>query len=309
MRPSRKTNCRKINGVLLLDKPLGMTSNEVLQRVKRLYVACKAGHTGSLDPLASGMLPLCFGEATKFAQFLLNTDKSYIVRAKLGVKTATGDTEGEVLEEKPVPKFTLDQIQAVLKKFQGDIEQLPSMYSALKHNGQPLYKLARAGISVEREKRVVTVYRLDLLGSNPTEHPTELDLFVHCSKGTYVRTLVEDIGDALGVGAHVTMLRRKNVGNYKEDRMVTLQTLEELASQGDFAKLDALLLPIESMIESWPVLTVTEDLVYYLRQGNPVLIPRSPTSGYVQLRRKDGNFVGVGEVLPDGKIAPRKIVF
>lgn len=309
MRPSRKNNYRKINGVLLLDKPLAMSSNEALQRVKRLYNACKAGHTGSLDPLASGMLPLCFGEATKFAQFLLNTDKSYIVRAKLGVKTATGDTEGEILEETSVPKFTLDQIQAVLKKFHGDILQLPSMYSALKHNGQPLYKLARAGISVEREKRVVSIYRLDLLGMNPTEHPTELDLVVHCSKGTYVRTLVEDIGDALGVGAHVSILRRKNVGNYKEENMVTLQTLEELAKQGDFAKLDALLLPIASMVESWPVLTINEDLVYYLRQGNPVLIPRSPTSGYVQLRRRDDSFVGIGEVLPDGKIAPRKLVF
>ena len=299
-----KPNLRNIQGLLLLDKPIAMTSNTALQIVKRLYMAKKAGHTGSLDPLASGMLPICFGEATKFAQFLLDTDKWYQVTAKLGIKTTTGDAEGEVVAEKPIPNFTEKEIEKILEKFRGEIMQLPSMYSALKHKGQPLYKLARAGVTIEREKRPVTIFELNLLRKTDTE----LEFNVHCSKGTYIRTLIEDIGDELDVGAHVTTLRRLRVGEYKEEQMVSLPTIENFASQQDFNKLNGFLLPIETMVIKWPLLQVTDQIAYYMRQGNSVIVPQAPSSGWVRLQLKNGIFIGVAEVLPDGKIAPRRLV-
>lgn len=295
---------KNIHGILLLDKPIGMTSNAALQTVKRLFMAKKAGHTGSLDPLASGMLPLCFGEATKFAQFLLDTDKHYLVTAKLGVKTTTGDAEGEVIATHNVPNFTKNEIEDVIAKFRGDIEQLPSMYSAIKHQGEPLYKLARAGLTVEREKRPVTIYKLDLLEVNPTE----LSFYVHCSKGTYIRTLIEDIGDALNIGAHVIKLRRTAVGHYKTAEMVTLETLDELAKQNNEIALQKFILPLESIIANCPELLISEALTYYLRQGQPVFIPHSPTHGLVQLKTADKRFLGIGKILEDGKVAPVRIL-
>ncbi|OGT07556.1 MAG: tRNA pseudouridine(55) synthase TruB [Gammaproteobacteria bacterium GWE2_37_16] len=299
-----KYNQVNIDGVLLLDKPINITSNDALQRVKRLYKARKAGHTGSLDPLASGMLPICFGEATKFAQFLLDTDKKYQVTAQLGIKTTTGDAEGEILIQKNVPNFKEPQIEEVLARFRGPIEQIPSMYSALKHNGQPLYKLARAGISVIREKRPVTIYSLELI--NKTD--TQLEMTVHCSKGTYVRTLVEDIGEALGCEAHVIALRRLTVGKYQENQMVTLATIEKLTEEENYNGLKELLLPMESMVAHWPLVQVTEAIAYFMHQGNPVIIPQAPTQGWLRLQSKSGHFLGVGEVLPDGKVAPRRLI-
>jgi tRNA pseudouridine55 synthase len=302
-----KEKGRPINGVLILDKPINLTSNAALQIVKRLYMARKAGHTGSLDPLASGMLPLCFGEATKFAQFLLDSDKRYLVTAKLGIKTATGDAEGEVLASRPVPTLNAKQIEEVLAKFRGKIDQVPSMYSAVKHQGEPLYKLAREGITVERASRNVEIFILNLLkADNDT-----LDLEVHCSKGTYVRTLVEDIGEVLGCGAHVIALRRLTVAHYQEQQMVSLETLEKLAAlptPENFAALDALLIPIDSMFPHWPHIQVVEAIAYYLRQGQAVVVPRAPTQGWLVLQLKDGTFLGVGEVLSDGKVAPKRLV-
>jgi tRNA pseudouridine55 synthase len=293
-----------VNGILLLDKPINITSNSALQTVKRLFAARKAGHTGSLDPLASGMLPICFGEATKFSQFLLDADKHYLVTAKLGIKTTTGDAEGQVVAEKPVPKLTGKEIEKVLANFRGQIEQIPSMYSALKHQGQPLYKLARQNISVPREKRAVNIFSLNLT----KQQDDQLEFMVHCSKGTYVRTLVEDIGEALGSGAHVIALRRLSVGQYQADEMITLATIEKFVAEGNRGALNALLLPIESMLLNWKTVQVTEALAYYLRQGQSVVIPYAPSTGLVQLQSKTGRFLGVGEILSDGKVAPKRMV-
>ena len=299
----RRSRGRSVDGILLLDKPMGVTSNEALQTVKRLFYAKKAGHTGSLDPLASGMLPICFGEATKFSQYLLEADKRYLVTAKLGIQTETGDAEGAVVKERPVGKLSKRQVEKVLEQFRGEIQQVPSMYSAIKHQGQPLYKLARQGITVERESRPVKIFTLTLLEMGD-DH---MDLDIHCSKGTYVRTLVEDIGEVLGCGAHVTALRRYTVGPYAEDQMVTMDTLEALRESGEFEALDTTLLPIDSMVVEWPIATISEAASFYIRQGQPVMVPYAPDKGWVRLVHKDGRFLGVGEVLDDGKIAPRRL--
>ncbi|MCK4609349.1 MAG: tRNA pseudouridine(55) synthase TruB, partial [Gammaproteobacteria bacterium] len=232
-----------MDGILLLDKPAGITSNDALQKVKRLYHARKAGHTGSLDPLASGMLPICLGQATKFSQFLLEADKSYRVIGKLGLKTATGDAEGDVIEERDASKVNAKQIEKILTQFRGTVEQIPSMYSAIKHKGQPLYKLARQGITVERKSRSVVIYELDFIGFEKGL----LELEICCSKGTYIRTLVEDIGEVLGCGAHVVALRRLSCGSFLEEQMVTLPNLEELAAEQGQKAIVSLLLPVESM--------------------------------------------------------------
>ena len=216
---------RNVNGILLLDKPTGITSNEALQSVKRLFKARKAGHTGSLDPLASGLLPICLGEATKASGFLLDADKHYQVRCKLGEKTATGDAEGEVIESRPLEGVDAARIESVLAGFRGEIVQIPPMYSAVKHQGQRLYKLARQGVEVEREPRDITIHKLIL---EAVELPF-FDLDVHCTKGTYVRTLAEDIGEALGCGAHVSGLRRLGVGPYDSQEMVTMERVKELS--------------------------------------------------------------------------------
>lgn len=207
---SRRRKGREVNGILVIDKPQGVTSNGILQQVKRLYGAAKAGHTGALDPLATGVLPLCFGEATKFSQMMLDSDKAYITTARLGIRTETGDSEGAVVEEKPVPALTEAQVEAVLEEFRGNIQQVPSMYSALKHQGKPLYEYAREGIEIDRPARPVTIYELKLLAVREQE----LDLAVTCTKGTYIRSLVEDIGEALGCGAHVCALRRTLASGY-----------------------------------------------------------------------------------------------
>src|SRR3990167_575885 len=283
----KKSNLKAIDGILLLDKPKGISSNAALQIVKRLYLAKKAGHTGSLDPLATGLLPLCFGEATKFSQFLLDSDKSYWVEIKLGIKTTTGDAEGEIVQQKENINLDSELFVSTLLKFQGEIEQIPSMYSALKHKGTPLYKLARQGIEVPREKRKVTIYSIKLISFIHDQAVIE----VSCSKGTYIRTLVEDIGDQLGVGAHVKELRRTAVGPYIMNQMVTLEKIEALASAADSTSLAQLLLPVNTSVESWPDVNLTPLTAHYLRQGQPVLIPHSPSSGYVQLKLQEGRFL------------------
>jgi tRNA pseudouridine55 synthase len=300
----RHANQRRVNGILLLDKPVGLTSNAALQKAKRLFRARKAGHTGSLDPLASGLLPICLGEATKISAFLLDADKHYRVLCKLGERTTTADAEGEVIESRPFEGVTEKRFLRVMQGYLGEIEQIPPMYSAVKHQGQRLYKLAREGLEVEREARCVMIHDIRLL-----EFRSPLaEIDVRCSKGTYVRTLVEDIGAELGCGAHVAGLRRLGVGPYDETGMVGLDTLEQLAASGGEAALDKLLLPVESGLAQWPRVRLTGDAVFYLRQGQPVLIAHAPTQGWVRLYEGETRFLGVGEILDDGRVAPRRLL-
>jgi tRNA pseudouridine55 synthase len=299
----RHSNLRRVNGILLLDKPSGMTSNAALQAVKRLYHARKAGHTGSLDPLATGLLPLCFGEATKVSGFLLDADKRYRVVCKLGERTTTGDAEGEVLEQRPVENVTGASLRKALEGFVGEIEQIPPMYSAVKHKGERLYKLARQGVEVERESRKVDIHSLELRDFSPPVF--EID--VHCSKGTYVRTLVEDIGELLGCGAHVTALRRLAVGPFDDSQLIDMETLEATAAES-MAALDKLLLPMESGLAQWPGVRLSGDAAFYLRQGQPVLVPQAPTEGWVRLYEGESRFLGMGEILDDGRVAPRRLM-
>jgi tRNA pseudouridine55 synthase len=297
---------RNVSGILLLDKPAGITSNTALQIVKRLFDACKAGHTGSLDPLATGVLPLCFGEATKFSQFLLDADKRYQATFKLGVITDSGDADGKVLETRAVAEISDSKLESVLESYRGEISQIPSMFSALKVNGQPLYKLARQGIEIERKSRQVTIHELDVL----ERHQDKITVDVHCTKGTYVRTLAEDIGLELGCGAHVVELRRLAAGPYTVDEAVSMEQLEALAE--DKAQLDARLQPVSSAVQDWPQVELTEVTASYIRQGQSVQIANAPTTGWVSIfsESDDPNeeFIGVGEVTDDGRIAPRRLV-
>ncbi|MCB1725230.1 MAG: tRNA pseudouridine(55) synthase TruB [Gammaproteobacteria bacterium] len=293
---------RPVNGILLLDKPVGLSSNHALQRVKRLYDARKAGHTGSLDPLADGMLPICFGDATKLSAYLLDADKHYWFRMRLGQTTATGDTEGEILLERPLDGVTPQAIQQVASEFVGEIDQLPPMYSAIKHNGRRLYQLAREGIEVERQPRRVTIHTLVV---ESVQLPM-VDISVQCSKGTYVRTLAEDIGERLGCGAHVAALRRTAVGPYAGYPMYTMEDVEARAAEGRDA-LDRLLLPIDTALSDWPAVKVSADSAFYLSQGQPVLVPKAPTEGWVRIYQGDA-FLAVGEVQDDGRIAPRRLM-
>lgn len=295
---------RKVDGILILDKPPGISSNEALQIVKRLYDAQKAGHTGSLDPLASGMLPICFGGATRFSEYLLAADKCYQVTAKLGVQTTTGDSEGDIVKQRDVGDISSKKLEAVLQQFRGEIEQVPSMYSALKHQGQPLYKLARQGITVERKARAVKIYNLELLSIDNDL----LEMQISCSKGTYIRTLVEDIGEQLNCGAHVIALRRLTAGGYQEEQMIELQDLKKLSQEKGESAIDSLLLPVESAVADWPEVRLSEAAAFYLQQGQSVIAPYSPTEGWIRLKMKDGRFLGVGEILKDGKVAPRKLL-
>ena len=301
---ARRRKGRAVTGILVLDKPIGPSSNQALQRVRHLFNAAKAGHTGSLDPLATGMLPICFGEATKFSQFLLESDKSYRVTAKLGVTTETGDADGDVVETTDVTASP-DQIEAALLSFKGDIEQIPSMYSAIKHEGVPLYKLAREGKTVERKPRPVTIYDLRILRIDGDEVEFEVD----CSKGTYVRSLVEDTGAILGCGGHVTALHRLSAGPYPSERMLTLEQLGKIKETGGFEAIDELLLPLSTSVADWPRVELGDNAAYYLQQGQPVMASDRPLDGWVSVyQASSGEFLGVGEVLEDGRIAPRRLI-
>lgn len=294
---------RQVHGVLVLDKPRGFSSNAALQKVRWLLNAEKAGHTGSLDPLATGVLPLCFGEATKFSQYLLDADKGYSTVAQLGVTTTTGDAEGEVLERRAV---AVDEaaIQAALPAFRGQIEQIPPMYSALKRDGQPLYKLARAGEVVEREARSVTIGRLELLALQEDRATLE----VACSKGTYVRTLVEDLGARLGCGAHVAELRRTQAGPFGLAQAISLEELEAAHAEGGSEALDRFLLPVDSGLEHWPLVQLTQHSAYYWLHGQPVRAANAPKFGLMRVQDDQGRFIGIGEIDDEGQVAPRRLI-
>jgi tRNA pseudouridine55 synthase len=294
---------RPIDGILLLDKPQGMSSNQALQRVKHLYQAEKAGHTGSLDPLATGLLPICLGEATKYSQHLLDANKVYRTRMRLGQKTTTADAEGDVIQECDVPFFDEITIEKVLAQFRGTIQQVPSMYSALKKDGKPLYELARQGIEIAREPRTIHIYRLELLHVEPLYWELE----VACSKGTYIRNLVEDIGDALGCGAHVSELRRIASGCFTLNEQLSLPYLQELAEQG-MAQLDALLLPAWAAIADKPKVTVTDNTAYYLLHGNPVRVNHLPENEDVLIFDEQQRFLGLGCMNDDGLLAPKRLL-
>ncbi len=302
----KRNKGRNVSGVLLLDKPQGCSSNLILQKVKRLFGAAKAGHTGSLDPLATGMLPICFGEATKISAFLLDSDKRYHLSCQLGVTTTTGDAEGEVIETLDASSITEQDIKAVLPEFIGEIEQIPPMYSALKHNGERLYKLARQGIEVERKARKITIYDIEYISLLKDEQQRVfLELEVSCSKGTYVRTLVEDIAKKLHSGAHITALRRLSVGPYSGE-MKTVEQLMTLAEQGHNA-LDACLQPIDSGVADWPDVHLGSDAAFYVKQGQAVMVPHAPTKGWVRIYDQD-HFLGLGEIQDDGMVAPRRMI-
>lgn len=295
---------RKLNGLFILDKPTGISSNQALQRVKRMFGAAKAGHTGSLDPLATGVLPICFGEATKFSQFLLDADKSYFVVAQLGVKTASGDADGEVIETCSAEAVTEQAVLDMLPRFRGEIEQIPSMYSALKHEGQPLYKLARQGIEVERKARKVCIHSLELAWFDGDKFAMN----VTCTKGTYVRSLVEDIAEALNNYAHVIELRRVKSGPYTEAESITFERLAEELESGGHDAVDMHVLPLVSCVSHWPEVALSESTSFYLSNGQAVQVPGAPTVGWVKLSDADGEFIGVGEILDDGRVAPRRLV-
>ncbi|OGT41574.1 MAG: tRNA pseudouridine(55) synthase TruB [Gammaproteobacteria bacterium RIFCSPHIGHO2_12_FULL_40_19] len=292
-----------LNGIFLLDKPIGISSNGALQRVKRLFQAKKAGHTGSLDPLATGLLPICFGDATKFSQYLLDSDKTYAVTMQLGIRTTTSDAEGEIVSTRAVPNFSLSDMNTAFDSFRGTTQQVPSMFSALKHNGVPLYEYARKGITIERPSRPITVYELTVL-SIENNH---VQFTVKCSKGTYVRTLVDDVGEILQCGAHVTQLRRLTVGPYLENQMMTIEKLESLIAQDDFSAKNNLL-PVDSAVHHWPVVTVSYAIAFALKQGQTVTLSEAPESGWMRFIDNKGDFFGVGEVIEAGKIAPRRLV-
>lgn len=312
---AKRRKGRPINGVLLLDKPYDMSSNHALQAVKRIYFAQKAGHTGALDPLATGMLPICLGEGTKFSQFLLDTDKTYQVTAKLGVRTTTSDADGEIVSEKPVD-VSEAQLMAALDSFRGTTKQVPSMYSALKYQGQPLYKYAREGVEVPREARDITVFSLEVLRFDGDE----VELTIHVSKGTYIRTIVDDLGELLGCGAHVADLRRLAVGSYPIDKMVTLEHIERLLEQAKESGvtpstlLDPLLLPMETAVVGMPAVYIDDMSANFLRHGNPVQAYNAPSEGSVQVfvgedeTDAQAEFIGVGAINDDGLVAPKRIV-
>ncbi len=305
----RRNRGRNVSGILLLDKPSGISSNLALQKAKRIYDANKAGHTGSLDPIATGMLPVCFGEATKFSGFLLNGDKRYTAVCQLGVVTTTGDCDGEILKTHPTAGITQAQLEESLIPFRGKIDQVPPMYSAIKQDGQPLYKLARQGIEVERKARPVEIYELTLDHFDPDS--AQFTISMHCSKGTYVRTVVEEIGEALGCGAHILELRRTTVGDFDSAQMVTLEYLNTVREQSSMEGLDELLLPMDQAVEIYPAIRLSADASYYLRQGQPVQVEaenRPEEEEIVRLYNETGQFLGIGEGMDDGRVAPKRLV-
>lgn len=294
-----------MNGIFLLDKPLGISSNHALQKVKRLFNTKKAGHTGTLDPMASGMLPIALGEATKFSQHLLDADKTYSVTMQLGVRTTTSDAEGEIISTCDVPPLSITDIDSAFDAFRGTINQIPSMFSALKHNGVPLYEYARKGITIDRPARPITIYDITILSLENNY----VNFTVRCSKGTYVRTLVDDVGEKLQCGAHVTRLRRLCVTPFLESGMMTLEQLTELTRQPDFSP-EKILLPMDAALDSWPIVLFSSDEVHALLQGKQVSVAHDHKPGDCVrlLDQTSGAFFGVGRILDDGKIQPQRLV-
>lgn len=299
-----KKRGRDIHGIFLLDKSQGVSSNDIMQKVKRLFNANKAGHTGALDPLATGMLPICLGEATKFSQFLLDSDKRYLVTAKLGERTDTSDADGQVVQIRDI-EVTESDILENLDAFRGDILQVPTMFSALKHNGKPLYEYARAGITVEREARPITIFELKFI----VYHAPFLTLEVHCSKGTYIRTLIDDLGEKLGCGAHVTMLRRLAVADYPFEKMMTLEDLQSLAENQPLEELDKLLLPMDTAVSRLAQINLNEQQTKAIGFGQRLRFANEQQIyGQVRLFSHQEQFLGVAEVREDNVIRPSRMV-
>ena len=298
----KKNKGRALNGLLLFDKPKGESSNRSLQRVIRIFNAVKAGHTGTLDPLATGLLVICFGRATKISDYLLAVDKQYQVTLKLGVTTDSGDADGEILGQRDASTITKDQILQSAAKLTGCIEQIPPMYSALKHQGSRLYKLARKGIEVERAPRKVEIHSFEFI----KQRHDLVTMQVHCSKGTYVRTLVEDLGNLLLCGAHVVELRRTSLGPFADPRMHSFEELEQLAEQG-WSKLDQIIMPTDQALLCWPAVSIAENLMADLRHGHTLQIPNLPTGSMVRIYDADQQFYGIGKVLHDGRMVPKPL--
>ncbi len=299
----RRNRGRSINGIVILDKATGLSSNAALQQVKKLYEANKAGHTGSLDPLATGVLPLCLGEATKVSQFLLNSDKRYRTKIKLGVRTDSGDKTGKIIQS--IADFSVSEagIEKELDAFRGEIEQLPPMHSALKVDGVPLYKMARKGIEIRREKRKVTIYEINLL--NIVEDVIELD--ISCSKGTYIRTIADDLGQALGCGANIIELRRIEAGVFREEDCKDLEALSELKVQGGLEVIDEQLIPMDQAIAELPEVNLPSVTASHLKNGQAVIVRHLPEEGLVRLYEEE-QFIGIGCIDDDGKVAPRRLI-
>jgi tRNA pseudouridine55 synthase len=290
---------RKIDGILLLDKPLGYSSNQALQKIKWLFQATKAGHTGTLDPLATGLLPICLGEATKFAQHVTNADKTYIANVKFGVQTTTGDAEGDVVSTTPV-NITTVELEQICQQFLGKISQIPPMYSALKHNGKPLYEYARAGIEIERSARQVTITKIAV----DSFLDGEAIITVGCSKGTYIRTLAEDIANALDNHAHLTGLRRIETAGYDIADAMTIEEVEALA----MGVRDAQLLPVDSAISVLPKITISADSAFFFKQGQAVWDAGVIPDGELRVYEEGGVFLGLGKLLEDGKVTAKRLV-
>ncbi|QQK62847.1 tRNA pseudouridine(55) synthase TruB [Cobetia sp. cqz5-12] len=299
---ARRRRGLPIDGVLLLDKPKGMSSNYALQKARRLYQAQKAGHTGTLDPMATGLLPVCFGEATKFSSHLLEADKVYRARIKFGQVTDTGDAEGTVIREREIPELAQARLDAVLDRFRGEIDQVPPMYSALKHQGRPLYELARQGIEIERAVRRVTIYNMALLA----RHSDGIEIEVAVSKGTYIRSLAEDIGEALGCGAHLTALRRLKTGPFTGDAMLDFERLEALADQ---QAREGVLLPVDILLDHLPRLDITAEMARMILRGQQA----ETTTGSLEVDSlarvyQDQQLLGLVRIAAEGVIAPRRLL-
>ncbi|MDH2294421.1 tRNA pseudouridine(55) synthase TruB [Cobetia sp. 1AS1] len=299
---ARRRRGLPIDGVLLLDKPKGMSSNYALQKARRLYQAQKAGHTGTLDPMATGLLPVCFGEATKFSSHLLEADKVYRARIKFGQVTDTGDAEGTVIREREIPEIAQAELDAVLDRFRGEIDQVPPMYSALKHQGRPLYELARQGIEIERAVRRVTIYNMALLA----RHSDGIEIEVAVSKGTYIRSLAEDIGEALGCGAHLTALRRLKTGPFTGDAMLDFERLEALADQ---QAREGVLLPVDILLDHLPRLDITAEMARMILRGQQA----ETTTGSLEVGSlarvyQDQQLLGLVRIAAEGVIAPRRLL-
>lgn len=303
---ARRRKGRPVTGILVLDKPVGPSSNQALQRVRHLFGAAKGGHTGNLDPLASGVLPICLGEATKLSQFLLDSDKAYEAQVTFGVSTATGDSEGEVLAQKNAAHLLQENVSAALAQFVGDIQQTPPMYSALKVDGQPLYKLARQGKEVERKPRAVTIRSATLNHFSPGEAATA-DIDVVCSKGTYIRTLSEDLATSLELPGHMSALRRTATGPFDLGQAVTLETLIAVAETEGEGALDQFLIDPELAVDHLARVEVSHSAAFYLKQGQAVLVRNAPLSGIVRIAEANGPFLGVGVILDDGRVAPKRL--
>ena len=303
MSRQRRRKVRNISGIVVLDKANGLSSNAALQEVKRLYEANKAGHAGSLDPLATGVLPVCLGEATKVSQFLLDSDKRYRARIKLGIRTDTGDSEGSIIERNEGISVSRKAIERALTKFKGEVEQVPPMHSAIKMNGVPLYKLARKGITVEREPRLVTLYQICLVEFVNSE----LELEISCSKGTYIRTIADDLGQILGCGAHVIELRRTQAGVFTEKDSISSEELALEKENRGLDKIDQFLIPMDRAIQDLPEVNLPSITASHVKNGQAVLVRHLPKNGLVRMY-EDEQFIGIGSIDDDGKVAPRRLI-